>query len=397
VELADFRPDDPDWYLGTPHATFARLRREAPVYWYEPDRFWFLTKHADVYAVSKDPKTFCSRKGFRINDEIRTPNAASSALGIPPSMLGMDPPDHTRYRKVVSAFFTPRAVARLEERVREITRQSLDAIVPGKVADFVELVAVPLPLLVIAEMLGVPLEDRDQFKTWSDDLIAANDGDLEAIGRVGDLFAYMIRQALDCRRAPRDDLLSAVATGTPNGRLLDDIELGIFGMTLLGAGNETTRNLISGGAEALMTHPDQRAALARDPSLLPAAVEEMLRFVSPIKSFARTATSDTSIRGQAIASGDFVVLCYAAANRDEDVFGPTASSFDIHRSATEAHLGFGIGEHICLGAHLARLEVRVLFEELLGRYPEFEPAGEVTRVRSTLINGIEHMPVVFRA
>ena len=167
-------------------------------------------------------------------------------------------------------------------------------------------------------------------------------------------------------------------------------------MTLLGAGNETTRNLISGGAEALMAHPDQCAALARDPSLVPAAVEEMLRFVSPIKSFARTATSDTAIRGQAIANGDFVVLCYSAANRDEEIFGPTASSFDIHRPQTEPHLGFGVGEHICLGAHLARLEVRVLFEELLARYPEFEPAGEVKRVRSTLINGIEHMPVVFR-
>jgi cytochrome P450 len=168
-------------------------------------------------------------------------------------------------------------------------------------------------------------------------------------------------------------------------------------MTLLGAGNETTRNLISGGGELLMAHPDERAELARDPSLLPAAVEEMVRWVSPIKSFARTAMRDTEIRGQKIAEGDFVVLSYSAANRDEEIFGDDADSFDIHRRPSALHLGFGIGQHVCLGAHLARLEGRVIFEELLARYPHFELAGEIERTRSTLINGIDRMPVVFHA
>jgi cytochrome P450 len=389
----DFRPDDGEWYLGDPHTAYRRLRREAPVYWYEPDRFWFLSKHADVLAVSKDPATFCSGKGFRIHDDMRT--GQGEAEGIPPSILGMDPPDHTRYRGLVNRFFTPRAVRQLEQRIRQIARESLDRVETGRVVDFVELVSVPLPVLVIAELLGVPLEDQQQFKDWSDDLIAANDGDLEAMGRVGELFMYMIAQAQDRRRSPRDDLLSVVATGTPTGRLLNDPELGIFAVALLGAGNETTRNAISGGAIALMEHPDQRAALAGDPSLVPNAVEEIVRWVSPIKSFARTATRDTEIRGQNIAEGDFVVLSYTSANRDEEVYGASAEELDVRRVTTTSHLGFGIGQHFCLGAHLARLEIKILFEELLARFPHFEPAGTVERVRSTLINGIERLPVVF--
>ena len=388
----DFRPDDAGWYLGDPHAAYRRLRREAPLHWYEPDRFWFLTKHADVFAVSKDPATFCSSKGFRIHDNLRT---GGGIEGIPPSILGMDPPDHTRYRGLVSRFFTPRSMNHIEERIREIAREALDRIETGRVVDFVELVSVPLPVLVIAELLGVPLEDQKKFKEWSDDLIAANDGNMEAVGRVADLFAYMIGHALDRRSAPRDDLLTVVATGEPNGRLLDDMELGIFGVSLLGAGNETTRNAISGGAIALMENPEQRALLVEDPSRIASAVEEIVRWVSPIKSFARTATCNTEIRGQRIAAGDFVVLSYTSANRDEEVYGPTAEELDVRRTGAAAHLGFGVGQHFCLGAHLARLELKILFEELLARFPRFELAGEVQRLRSTLINGVEHLPVVF--
>jgi cytochrome P450 len=392
LEGLDFRPDDSDWYLDDPHAAYRRLRRDAPVYWYEPDRFWFLSKYADVFTVSKNPVVFCSGRGFRIHDDLRTGRGIE---GIPPSILGMDPPDHTRYRGLVNRFFTPRAVGQLEQRIREIARESLDRVETGRMVDFVELVSVPLPVLVIAELLGVPLEDQQRFKDWSDDLIAANDGDFEAMGRVGDLFAYMIAQALDRRRSPREDLLSVVATGEPNGRLLNEPELGIFAVALLGAGNETTRNAISGGAIALMEHPDQRAALAEHPSLIANAVEEMVRWVSPIKSFARTATRDTEIRGQKISEGDFVVLSYASANRDEDIHGATAEEFDVRRTGAVPHLGFGVGQHFCLGAHLARLEMKILFEELLARFPHFEPAGKVARLRSTLINGIERLPVVF--
>lgn len=395
LEHFDFRPDDSAWYLGDPHAAYRRLRRDAPVYWYEPDRFWFLSKHADVFAVSKDPATFCSGKGFRIHDDMRT--GRGGIEGIPPSILGMDPPDHTRYRGLVSSFFTPRSVHQLEERIREVARESLDRVETGKVVDFVELVSVPLPVLVIAELLGVPLSEHRQFKKWSDDLIAANDGNQDAIAGVLDLFAYMVAAALERRRAPRNDLLSVVATGEPNGRLLNDGELAIFAVALLGAGNETTRNAISGGALALMENPDQRAALVEDPSRIAGAVEEIVRWVSPIKAFARTATRDTEIRGRKISEGDYVVLSYTSANRDEEVYGPTAESLDVRRTGAAPHLGFGVGQHFCLGAHLARLEVKVLFEELLARFPRFELAGEVKRIRSTLINGIEHLPVVFSA
>lgn len=315
--------------------------------------------------------------------------------GLPPSILSMDPPQHTQHRSLVSGFFTPRAVAQLEARVRELARESLRNISEGETLDFVETIAVRLPVLVIAEILGVPTSEREQFRKWSDDLIAANDGDVEAFPRVGELFAYMISRALERRASPRGDLLSALATAKPEGQLLTDAELGMFGMLLLGGGNETVRNLISGGAEALMANPDQRSELARDPSRIPTAVEEMVRFTSPIRTFGRTATGDTEIRGQRIAKGDFVVLCYSAANRDEEAYGADSEHFDIHRESGPPHLGFGVGQHVCLGAHLARLEARIVFEELLARFPRFELAGEIRRVRSILINGTEHMPVTF--
>lgn len=390
----DFRPGDPDWYLGDPHATYRRLRREAPVFRVEPHGFWFLTRYADVHAVSKDPARFCSSRGFQIHDGMKLQNAFAAEL--PAAILAMDPPQHTRHRGIVSRFFTPRAVARLEGRVRQLARESLREISPGETRDFVQAVAVRLPVLVIAEILGVPTSEREQFEKWSDDLVLANDGDATAFPRVAELFAYMSTRALERRAAPRDDLLSALATARPEGRLLDEAELGMAGMILLGGGNETTRNLISGGAEALMAHPEQRARLARDPSRIPRAVEEMLRWTSPIRTFGRTATRDTEIRGREIAEGEFVVLCYSAANRDEEAFGPDSDVFDVGRDGPP-HLGFGVGQHVCLGAHLARLEARVVFEELLARFPRLEPAGEVRRLRSILINGIEHMPVTFRA
>lgn len=387
------RLEDPDWYLEDPHATYRRLRRERPVFWVEPHGFWFLTKYADVHSVSKDPGRFCSSRGFRIHEGLKPQSPVNEDF--PPTILSMDPPQHSKHRNIVTSFFTPRAVARLESRVRGLARESIQEISPGETCDFVEAVAVRLPVLAIAEMLGVPSADREQFKDWSDALVALNDGNVEALPRVGELFAYMSSHALERRANPREDLLSALATAKPEGRLLEARDLGMFGMLLLGGGNETTRNLLSGGAEALMANPDQKSQLAQDPSQIPSAVEEMVRWTTPIRTFARTATRDTEIRGQKIASGDFVVLCYSAANRDEEVYGSDSEQFDIHRKGGAPHLGFGVGQHVCLGAHLARLEARVVFEELLARFPRFELAGKVERIRSILINGIERMPVTF--
>ena len=389
------RLEDPAWYLEDPDATYRRLRREAPVFWVEPHGFWLLTKYADVHSVSKDPGRFCSSRGFRIHEGLKP--QAPVAADFPPTILSMDPPQHSKHRNIVTSFFTPRAVARLEARLRELARESIQEISPGESLDFVEAISVRLPVLAIAEMLGVPGSEREQFKEWSDALVALNDGDVEVLPRVAELFAYMSSHAMERRSNPRDDLLSALATAKPEGRLLEARELGMFGMLLLGGGNETTRNLISCGAEALMANPAQKAQLAVDPSQIPSAVEEMVRWTSPIRTFARTATCASEIRGQKIASGDFVVLCYSAANRDEEAYGPDSEQFDIHRKGGPPHLGFGVGQHVCLGAHLARLEARVVFEELLARFPRFELAGEIERVPSILINGIERMPVAFHA
>jgi len=327
--------DDPDFYLADPHAAFRWMRERAPVYRCERARLWAISKHADIMRVSRNPEIFCSARGILINDGLR----GETPMEVPPSIIYMDPPQHNRYRKLVSRAFTPGMVAGLEGRTRAIARESLDAIRSGETHDFVETVAVPLPMLVIAEMLGVAAEDRGTFKRWSDAIIAAADTGTspESMQHVGELFAYFYAKLGE----RRGRLLSALAAAEVDGERLADEELLMFCMTLLVAGNETTRNLISGGAKALMEFPDQRRALVENPDRLPGAVEEMLRWVTPIRSFARTATRDTEIRGQRIAAGDYVLLLYASGNRDEEVFGPTADVFDVARPAEPMHVAFG--------------------------------------------------------
>lgn len=392
MSVPDYALDDPGFYLDGADAAYRRLRAEAPVYWCARAGFWALAKHADVQYVSRNPQLFCSGQGILVKDPMRDGTMPEQ----PPSIIYMDQPAHLRYRRLVSKAFTPRMVQTLEPRIRALARQSVDAIAPGVPLDFVEHVAVPLPLLVIAEMLGVPVEDRARFKQWSDIIITAADlGPAAAMSTVQELFAYFFEQLEARRRAPRDDLVSALVLAEVDGERLADDEVLMFCMTLLVAGNETTRNLISGSARALMQFPDQRRALAANSALLPRAVDEMLRWATPIKTFARTATQDTTIRGQRIAAGDYLVLLYASANRDEEVWGPTADRFDVTRAPDPGHMAFGIGPHSCLGANLATLEARVLFEELLARFPDFELAGEPEPLRSTLMNGIVRMPVVF--
>ena len=385
--------DDPDFYLADPHAAFRWMRERAPVYRCERARLWAISKHADIMQISRDPETFCSARGILIHDGLR----GETPMSTPPSIIHMDPPQHNRYRKLVSRAFTPGMVAGLEGRIRAIARESLDAIRSGETHDFVDAVAVPLPMLVIADMLGVAAEDRQTFKRWSDAIIAAADTGTtpESTEHVGELFAYFHGKLGERRERPQNDLVSALAAAEMDGDRLADEELLMFCMTLLVAGNETTRNLISGGAKALMEFPDERRALVEHPDRLPGAVEEMLRWVTPIRSFARTATRDTEIRGQRIAAGDYVLLLYASGNRDEEVFGPTADVFDVGRPTDAMHAAFGFGEHFCLGASLARLEARVLFEELLDRFPDFSLAGEIVPLRSTLMNGLVRMPVTF--
>lgn len=391
----EFAPDEIDFYLGDPMSALRRLRHEDPVHWYEKSGFWCITKHADVEHVSRSPELFTSTRGIVLGStpENRPP-------GVPPAILEMDPPEHNLHRKLLIQAFTPRAIADLEPRIRTLARESLDAIPVGETVDFVEAVSIPLPMYLIAELMGIPREDWPEFRRWSDGLIAAAGGAIDAatVTVVGEMFAYFTDHLADRRSNPRDDLVSTLAHAEIDGHRLSDPELLIHCVALLVGGNETTRNLISGGASLLMEHPDQKRALVADPGLIPNAVEEMLRWWTPVIGMTRHATRETPLRGKTIGEGDCVLLLYSSANRDEEVWGEDAERFDVTRNHTRhRHLSFGFGEHLCMGAQLARLEARVMFEELLARLPQFEPAGPAERLRSRLIHGFERLPVVFKS
>jgi cholest-4-en-3-one 26-monooxygenase len=398
MSLADIDLADPDRFIaGVPHDAFKLLRAEAPVYWHEEPRgagFWVISRYEDVVAVSKDPATFSSALGGTNIFEL----AAEDLAVIRTMMVNMDPPRHTKHRRLVNQGFTPRMVARLEPHIRDICRRIVDGVAARGACDFVVEVAAELPLQVIVEMLGVPLADRHKVFDWSNRLIGFDDPEFQTSlndGKIAasEMWAYANKLALERRQRPREDLVSVLMEAAVDGERLAEMEFDSFFLLLSVAGNETTRNLIAGGMLALIEHPAERARLLADPSLLPTAVEEMLRWVSPVIHFRRTATRDTELRGRAIRTGQKVVLFYSSANRDETVF-PGPERFDVGRTPNE-HVAFGIGEHFCLGASLARLEIRVMFEELLGRLPDMALAGPVERLRSNFINGVKHMPVRF--
>jgi cytochrome P450 len=377
---------DPAFYVD-PHAEYARLRAEAPVWWDDSARLWAVSRHADVMAVSRDPQTFCNGKGVLLTDRERGVVATNS-------VLYLDPPDHQQHRKLVNPGFHPHRLVALEPRVRTLAKQIVDGLPEGEPFDFVDEVAVPLPLLVIADLLGIPADDRDAFKKWSDLLIeAATEFTEENMSAALELFQYFGAVIEERRGQPGTDLVSVLINGEVEGERLTEAELLGFCMTLLVAGNETTRNLLSGGTRALAEHPDQLARLTADLDTMPAAVDELLRWVTPVMTFARTATRDAQIGEQEVREGDYVLLLYASANRDERVFGDSAGLLDLQRSPNP-HVGFGFGEHFCLGAGLARMEGRVMFDELLRRFSRIELAGEPDRVPSVLMNSLQRLPVV---
>src|SRR5438067_1245534 len=377
---------EPDFWLD-PYPVYAQLRADSPVLWHDDCELWSVARHDDIMRISRDPATFCSGKGVLPSDRER------GAITGAESILFLDPPDHQRHRKLVSPAFTPRRIAALEQRVRELARDLLDPIAQGDAVDFAPAVAEPLPMLVIAEMLGVPAEDRDQFKLWSDAMIDAATEPTEAAYALAlELWEYFAKVIEERRVEPADDLISVVAHAEVDGELLTNAELNGFCMTLLVAGNETTRNLITGGVEALAQNPDQLKRLVADRSLVPTAVEEMLRWVTPVMNFARTATTDVELRGQHISPGQMVFMLYGSANRDPEAFGPSADEFDVGRQPNP-HMAFGFGEHFCMGASLARPQARVVFGELLQRFSTIELAGDAERPRSSLMRGLVHLPV----
>jgi cytochrome P450 len=371
----------PDYY-----DLLARLRREIPVHRYAPGSYT-VACYEDVREISRDPERFCSGRGVLIHDPLR------SGGGIDGSLIHMDPPQHAVWRRVVSRRFTPRAVGRLAARVREQARLVLDALAPGDTVDVLDAIAAPFPVLVIAELLGIGDGDRDAFRRWSDAAISTPDAETPALDDLAALHRFLVAHVKERRAHPRDDVVSELVAADVGGRVMSTSEAVGYCLTLLVAGNETTRHLVSGSVLTLFEHPDQRSLLAREPARIGDAVEECLRWVTPVQAFGRTATRDTEVHGTRLAEGDWVVLLYASANRDESVFGPTADRFDVTRAVDNAHLAFGFGEHACLGAALARLEGRVMLEELLARFPDYEVTGEPRWTASTLVRGLESLPV----
>ncbi len=385
-----------NFVAGVPHEAFRTLRQQAPVFWHkEADGpgFWAVTKYQDVATVSRDPRTYSSaKKGVFVFDPVPEDLERMQLM-----MLNMDPPKHTKLRALVNKGFTPRMVAQLESRLRARTNEIIDNVAARGQCDFVSDIAAELPLQAIAELLGIPLSDRHLVFNWTNRLIGFDDPDQgsweEGKLAAAEMYMYANQLAAERRDHPGDDLVSVLMNAEVEGERLTELEFDLFFVLLAVAGNETTRNLISGGMLALIEHPEERARLAANPALMPTAVEEMLRWVSAVIEFRRTATRDTELRGQKVRAGDKVIIYYISANRDEDVF-PDADRFDVGRTPND-HLAFGIGEHFCLGSNLARLEIRIMFEELLRRLPDIELAGAVDRLRSSLINGIKRMPVVF--
>jgi cytochrome P450 len=412
------RLTDPGLYSnGDPFALYARLRRRRPVCWVERDGggFWAVTTHPEVSSIGTDPGGFCSSRGILV-EEIGT------TYDDPPTMMHTDPPQHTRYRRLVQPGFKPSLVRLMEAGVTAKARSLVDQIESGQVVDVVPTLSVPFPLQVICELLGVDGAQWPRFFEWSEAVIPGESERSEEERAVLQLemWEYLIGVAEERRRAPADDVVSVLAGvgqdgrrpdgaaqggdqsvgggggGGGGGEELSEAELAMFLIQLLVAGNETTRNLISAGLVALSGHPEQWAALRADRSLVPGAVEELLRWTTPVISFMRTATSDCIIRGQPVAEGDPVLLIYASANRDEEVFGADADQFRIDR-APNPHVSFGFGPHFCLGAALARLEARVVLGELLDRFSTVSPAGDVEHTASPVIAGVRRAPLVFQS
>lgn len=399
TDLVDVaRLADPAFYAGDPHPVYARLRAEAPVFWCAQGQFWALSRYEDVRRVGRDTTVFSSTRGTLLADGLARDAGGPHLPGVR-HLMRTDPPDHTVMRRIVSRSFTPRAVSALEDRARTIARDLIERIDGSTVTDVVAALSAPLTTFVIAELMGVPRDRWSEFWAWTDSAILQIDAgrdDPEHAANVAALLEFFRELCAQRRARPGDDVVSDLVTGRLAGRPLSEPDLLTYCKFLLVAGTETTRNLISAGVALLAAHPDQRRRLAEDPELLPGAVEEMLRVSSPVLAFCRTAIADTEIRGQAIAAGDYVAMLYASANRDEEIW-PEPDRFDISRGTERPHVAFGFGPHVCLGATLARMEARVLFEQLLTAFPEFEVVGPAVSGPSTLVSMVAELPAVFGA
>jgi cholest-4-en-3-one 26-monooxygenase len=379
---------------GVPHDQFALLRKSEPIWFQEEPSgpgYWAVTRHADVMDISRQPQIFSSQRGG-----INIPDASEEDLEVSSMiMITMDPPQHAKYRRLVATGFTPKMVKRITGAIGEAVDTILTRIEGRKEIDFVLDVAGQLPLMLIADLIGWPAEDRHRMYDWSDRVSRIDFDPDDSRTAAVEFWNYSIEliEAIESgQREVPDSLLETLMTAEVDGERLDAMEIVNFMLLLAIGGNETTRNAISGGLLALHENPGQLDALLSRPAECSAlAVEEILRWTSPIICFRRTAMEDTVLHGKNIKEGDKVVLYYASANRDESVFD-RADQFDIMRSPNP-HLAFGTGTHFCLGATLARLEIQILFEELMRRYPHMEPIGDTTRLLSNYVNGVTRLMV----
>lgn len=394
---------NPDLYAasGYPHELWARLRREDPVHFVERpghESYWAITRHQDIVAISRRPELF--ENGPRLVMSLEQGLGDEFPVRM---LLNMDPPEHHAYRSLVSKRFTPRALRQIADQVDGIASDILDRIMvdgSGGETDFVESVSALLPIWVIAEMLGVPRSDWERLFHWTNRTIGAGDPEYREEGKTPvdtmqdarvSLFHYFNDLTEKRRKEPRDDLVSILANARIDGEPLPVFELMSYYLLLVVAGNETTRNATSGGLLALIENPDQLELVRRNPGLVKPLVEEVLRWTSPVIHFCRTPNEDVEIGDKKVRAGERLVLFYPSANRDEAVFDEPAR-FRVERRPNR-HVAFGIGEHFCLGAHVARLELEVIFRHLVERLEWVDLAGPVERLRSSVVGGIKHMPI----
>jgi cytochrome P450 len=390
--------DPADYHDGPPHHLFRRLRGEDPVHWHPEANgtgFWAVTRYDDLVTVSRDSKTYSSWRGATMIYDMPPDELAGMRL----MMLNMDPPEHTKLRALVNKGFTPRRVSALEPRLRALAGEIVGAVAPRGACDFVTDVAGELPSYVIAELVGIPLDDGRRLYELTERMHAIVETEADRVAAnaaIAEMMGYAAGVYETKTRAPGEDIATALVHAEVDGQRLSPLEFNLFFMLLVNAGGDTTRNLVGTGMYELLRHPAELARLRAERALLPTAIEEMLRWVSPVVHFRRTAACDTTLHGRAIREGDKVVVFYASANRDEAAF-VDPDRFDVGRTPNE-HLAFGGGgAHFCLGAHLARLEIRALFDAVLDGLLDLALAGPIERLPSLFINGVRRMPVTFRA
>jgi cytochrome P450 len=366
-----------------PWAHLTELRSRGPLVWNEQGGWWLVPHHRQVQEVSVDPTRFSSAQGILVFE-------IGQSYASPPTMMHTDPPDHTRYRQLVAPAFRPSAMRSLDQRLHDHVTRLLDDVPVGTPVDIVEHLSVPFPLLVICELLGLPWEDWERLFLWSEVSVpGASDLGAEERGVIqAEMFHSLVATVKEKAANPGDDVFTLLAAAE-----LSDVEMAMFAIQLLTAGNETVRNTISSGLRAFADHPEQWQRLLDDRSLIPSAVEEIVRWATPVIYFMRTAVDDTTLAGETLRAGDPVVLLYSSANRDEEVFGPTANQFDVGRSPNP-HVGFGFGAHYCIGAALARLELTAVLDAMLDRYQSLEPGEAFERTRSSIIAGIRRADLV---